>query len=96
MCIAIKCSKETQFFGDESQDKSIKFNFEKIGSSSEDNQYVWAQTEYRMYTYYNNIKYYFDKDITDNGWDLDYSLNLRSMQSLNTIKGELTRLSFWN
>ena len=67
--------------GKETRFEPVLFNFEKWGSRRNDSQHVKLLTEYRLYTYYNNTKYYLDRDLGE------YYLKLSSTESKNTVKG---------
>ena len=66
--------------------KPVLLYFEKWGSRRNDSQHVKLLTEYRLYTYYNNKKYYLDKGGLINDFII---LELRSIESKNTVKGSL-------
>ena len=78
-------SKEIFDFKNSSYSEAIRFYFEKEGSKSRDSQYISPQTEYKLFTYFNNVKYYLDATN-------EFLLDLRSTKSKNTIKGKLTYL----
>ena len=61
--------------------KPVLFNIENWGNRRNDSQHVKLLTEYRLYTYLNNTKYYFDQTF------ITYNLELRSSESKNTVKG---------
>lgn len=69
--------------GEEIGNKPVLFNFENEGSRRNDSQHVKLQTEYRLFTYLNNTKYYLNKRLRDS------YLELRSTESKNTVKGSL-------
>ena len=63
------------------------FNFEKCGSRRNDSQHVKLLTEYRLFTYLINTKFYLDKEKLR---DCEkYYLKLSSTESRNTVKGSL-------
>ena len=43
----------------ETRERPVLLNFENTGRRN-DSQHVKLQTEYRLFTYYNNTKYYLD------------------------------------
>ena len=67
--------------------KPILFNFEREGSRPRDSQLVSPQTEYRLFTYLNNTKYYFNKSSKGAENTRFYYFDLRSAESKNTVKG---------
>ena len=68
---------------EETQLKPVLFNFDNSESRQNDSQHVKLQTEYRLFTYFNNIKYYLDIKIGNDDDDFE----LKSTYCKNTVKG---------
>ena len=67
---------------EETGKKPVLLNFENSGNRRNDSQHVKLQTEYRLFTYFNNTKYYLNiKRLRE------CYLELRSTENKNTVKG---------
>ena len=78
----IDSRKLDSLFDKETLHKPVLFSFENEGSRQRDNQYAKLQTEYRLFTYLNNTKYYLDMWL-----EADDLFDLRSTESKNMFKG---------